>query len=1041
MIVAIMTTALAGTVKAQTVSVNDVLWSEPFAGNPSSATQFTETTSWDDYLNPTTFVASDASSLSYTTSKAMANSGTATNMTDAHVWLNKSVDSYIQVSGIKLYNSTKVKVSWAQANSQSLTTVYYQFDNTGDFVSLSSCSGPNANFESAELSVANHTTIALKFFHPSSNAKNTRIDNLKLTATGVASSTPTCETPTFSPAAGVFTSAQSVTISTETDGATIHYTTDGTDPTTSSSVYSSAISVNATTTIKAIAVKTGMDNSSVASATYTIVNFDHAGTADDPYTVADARAAIDAGTGTQGVYATGVVSEIVTAYDSGFGNITFDIIDEGGSNTLRAYRCGGSEAANVQVGDIVVVSGDLTLFNSIYEFTQGCQLVSRVHPTVPAILADNVILAYNATSGEITYTIDNSTGATLTAALTTGDWISNVTVDATNNKVTFTATANEGNADRTATITLSYTGAQDKVITVTQKHYVVDYAELPFAYDGNGSGTLPVGLTQSGLGTYNSSPAMKFDTTGDELILKINERPGVLSFDIKGNTFSGGTFKVQTSVDGNTYTDLETYTELGSTQSEEFSNLDANVRYIKWVYTNKSSGNVALGNIALAKYVYNPPVINANNTVALAFDATEGEIPYTIDYAVDGVSLTATENADWISNIAVTANKVTFNTTANEGEARNATITLSYEGADDKEVTVTQAAYVPPFASTTWTLATSITSGKHYIIVGMNNNDAYAMGEQNSNNRAAVDVDIEDETATVSSADVQEFVIYGPDAKGFYTIYDGTGYLYAASSGSNYLRTETTLDDNGKWSIVFDGNNKAAIKAQGTNTHNWMLFNTSGLFSCYANTSNSVNDNIYLYEKDGEATPTESKTLNGSGYATYASQNALDFTNADGFTAWAVTEISGTTITFSQITGSVPAGTGMLLKGTPSGSATMTSATGATALTSNLLIGTTADFTVENNGDYYGLKGASFVPVAKSTVPAGKALLSKEAVEGVGGGVKAFTFVFEEDDATAIEMVNGQSSMVNGPIYNLAGQRISKMQKGINIVNGKKILK
>ena len=46
----------------------------------------------------------------------------------------------------------------------------------------------------------------------------------------------------------------------------------------------------------------------------------------------------------------------------------------------------------------------------------------------------------------------------------------------------------------------------------------------------------------------------------------------------------------------------------------------------------------------------------------------------------------------------------------------------------------------------------------------------------------------------------------------------------------------------------------------------------------------------------------------------------------------------------------------------------------------------------------------------------------------------------DSDDPTAIEMVNGQSSIVN-EIYNLAGQRISKMQKGINIVNGKKILK
>ena len=77
-------------------------------------------------------------------------------------------------------------------------------------------------------------------------------------------------TPTFSPAAGTYTTAQNVTISCETSGATIYYTTDGTAPTTSSSVYSSPIAISETTTVKAMAAKSGMTNSSVATATYTI---------------------------------------------------------------------------------------------------------------------------------------------------------------------------------------------------------------------------------------------------------------------------------------------------------------------------------------------------------------------------------------------------------------------------------------------------------------------------------------------------------------------------------------------------------------------------------------------------------------------------------------------------------------------------------------------------------------------------------------------------------------------------------------------------
>jgi len=77
-------------------------------------------------------------------------------------------------------------------------------------------------------------------------------------------------TPTFSPAAGTYTSAQSVTISDATSGATIYYTTNGTAPTTSSTAYTGPITVSSTETLEAIAVATGDTNSAVASVAYTI---------------------------------------------------------------------------------------------------------------------------------------------------------------------------------------------------------------------------------------------------------------------------------------------------------------------------------------------------------------------------------------------------------------------------------------------------------------------------------------------------------------------------------------------------------------------------------------------------------------------------------------------------------------------------------------------------------------------------------------------------------------------------------------------------
>ena len=88
-----------------------------------------------------------------------------------------------------------------------------------------------------------------------------------------STTTTAAAAPTISLASGTYTTAQTVTISDTTAGATIYYTTNGTTPTTASTVYSSAISipaVPATETIQAIAVATGYTNSAVASAVYKI---------------------------------------------------------------------------------------------------------------------------------------------------------------------------------------------------------------------------------------------------------------------------------------------------------------------------------------------------------------------------------------------------------------------------------------------------------------------------------------------------------------------------------------------------------------------------------------------------------------------------------------------------------------------------------------------------------------------------------------------------------------------------------------------------
>ena len=149
--------------------------------------------------------------------------------------------------------------------------------------------------------------------------------------------TPTCATPTFSPAGGNYNEAQNVTISCATDGAAIHYTTDGSDPDENSVVYSSAINVDKTMTIKAIAMKGGMDNSAIASATYTF-----------PTVVTNLAGANNLGKGTEFVYnGYAVVTHVVD--NNQYQNADVWIRDDQG-NAAYLFR---AEPLGFQNGDVL----------------------------------------------------------------------------------------------------------------------------------------------------------------------------------------------------------------------------------------------------------------------------------------------------------------------------------------------------------------------------------------------------------------------------------------------------------------------------------------------------------------------------------------------------------------------------------------------------------------------------------------------------------------------------------------------------------------
>ena len=93
--------------------------------------------------------------------------------------------------------------------------------------------------------------------------------NISVVVYGLLSGSLTVATPTFSPAPGTYSSAQTVVLSDSTSGATVHCTIDGSVPTPSSPVCTS-LTVSTTTTIKAIGVAIGLNDSAVATGTYTI---------------------------------------------------------------------------------------------------------------------------------------------------------------------------------------------------------------------------------------------------------------------------------------------------------------------------------------------------------------------------------------------------------------------------------------------------------------------------------------------------------------------------------------------------------------------------------------------------------------------------------------------------------------------------------------------------------------------------------------------------------------------------------------------------
>ena len=188
--------------------------------------------------------------------------------------------------------------------------------------------------------------------------------------------------------------------------------------------------------------------------------------------------------------------------------------------------------------------------------------------------------------------------------------------------------------------------------------------------------------------------------------------------------------------------------------------------------------------------------------------------------------------------------------------------------------------------------------------------------------------------------------------------------------------------------------------------------------------------------------PVTSVTISEAGWATLYFPYALDFSEVAGLTAYTAS-VAGSTVTLNAVD-DVPANTGVVLNGTEGSYNIPVIASSETA--QGDLIGNASAATAWNYFDDYTLYALAqaedypthqvqFRPVTSGSVAAGKAFLKISN----STPVKAFTVEFA--DADGIKAIdNGQLTIDNAEIYNLAGQRMSKLQKGVNIVNGKKVL-
>lgn len=726
------------------------------------------------------------------------------------------------------------------------------------------------------------------------------------------------------------------------------------------------------------------------------------------------------------------------------------------SNSTAATGTGvasgtGASEITIDASSLGLKSGYITASGAIriWEIT-----VTYEEGNTPSISASNVDLAADATSGEIAYTISNPVeGKSLTAETST-EWISNVTVDAANSKVTFNTTANTG-AQREGTITLKYDGATDKNVTITQAKPTtfasIEALVAAGAPASDGKETVTVTLTDEVIKSFYTSSGYRngiflnyTNTEGKDIEIYCKNVPEAW---IAGGTLSG------------TLTDCawKVYSGTWELCPEDWTKL---------TYT------------APATYAINIDDAIANGTVkASATESAPGlEVSLTVTPAdhYELVSLSVKDKAD--NDIPVTDNKFTMpasDVTVSATFAEKAKFTVSYNALGEtagSEVVYDGELIV---AAPTPTLA-------GWELIGWTTNDAYessttaptafelstpitedltlyavfqkTIGE---GGKYVLDyeVDVKEETlgygsaVNVTAADGSEWIVKAYKNTGMQINTGKDASIKIPNCSANITSIEIACtaakavglsaeDYTGKETISYIATGSDAksqtLDCSGASVTGGYIVAKAGSTSITKIVVNYGNATTY-YTTSGILTQDVAISL--VGYSTYSSSFAL-VVPADETVYGAKIKNENSVELIPVEAGTViAAGEGFIVKGEANGTVTFTvSSVAGAKISDNELLGTGNETIDLSAGDAYLL-------AAKD----GKAIFGL-CGDGVLGENKAClpapagaNSVLGFDDATGIIAVSN-NIINNGAMYNLAGQKVGSDYKGIVIVNGMKFL-